>query len=117
MLDTLEYVFASADAALYLVLAAQLLRSRRVRIRRDLGAAGAFALFGEEIRRAVPHMQLGFTWEEAIGEARKLNVDVDWPSVDRAVQSYEGYRYGGMEEPVTGYEEIGRLARELRRTR
>jgi len=37
--------------------------------------------------------------------------------VDKAVRSYEGYRYGEKGEPVSGYEEILRLARELRRSR
>ena len=118
MLETLGYGLVSVDAALYALLALQLLRSGQGRGQgKTIGAAEAFALLGAEIRRSVPDMPPGFTWEEAIWKARKLDVDVDWPSVDRAVQSYEGYRYGGKEEPATGYEEIRRLAKELRHVR
>ncbi|MDG7007000.1 MAG: hypothetical protein JRN06_02005 [Nitrososphaerota archaeon] len=118
MLDTLGYGLVSIDVALYALLALQLLRSGQGRgLGETIGAEEAFALLGAEIRRSVPNVPPGFTWEEAIGEARKLEIDVDWPSVDKAVQRYECYRYGGEEEPVTGYEEIHRLARELRRAR
>lgn len=116
MPDILLYLLVSADAAVYALLALQL-RSGRGRVKgRPPGAAEAFAQLGEEIRRAVPTIPRGFTWKEAVDEARRLKVNVDWPRVDQAVRSYEGYRYGGK-EPATGYEEIGRLARELRRAR
>jgi len=118
MVDTLEYALVSADVVLYALLALQLLRPWRGRGQgASPGAAEAFALLGAEIRRSVPSIPPGFTWEEAVVEARKLKVDVDWPSVDKAVRSYEGYRYGEKGEPVSGYEEILRLARELRRSR
>jgi hypothetical protein len=118
MVDALEYVLVSADVALYALLALQLLSSWRGGGRSgSLGATEAFALLGAEIRRSVPGIPPGFTWEEAIVEARKLEVRVDWASVDREVRSYEGYRYGGKGELASGYEEILRLARELRRSR
>jgi hypothetical protein len=118
MADTLEWVMVTADVAIYAFLALQLLGSGpKGGEGGSLGAAEAFALLGAEIRRSVPSLPPGFTWEEAIAEARKLKVKVDWPSVDKAVRSYEGYRYGGKGEVVSGYEEIRRLARELRHSR
>lgn len=109
---------AAADVSLYALLAVQLLKpGRAAAFGGSLGGAEAFALLESEIRRCLPGIPSGFTWEEAVGEARKLRVDVDWPGVDREVQRYEGFRYGGKEEPAEGYEEIMKLAKELRRAR
>ena len=117
MPDILDYGLVAVDAALYALLIVQLKSGQEGRRGNPMGVVEAFALLGAEIRRSMPSMPPGFTWEEAIVEARKLEVDVDWPRVDEAVRSYEGYRYGGKEAPVAGYEEIRRLARELRHAR
>lgn len=118
MLDALGYLLVSSNVGLYALLAAQLLGSGRAGAPgRATGVAEAFALLGTEIRRTVPGIPSGFTWEEGVEGARRLKIKVDWPRVEEAVRRYEEYRYGGKEEPVGGYEEIGRLARELRRAR
>jgi len=111
------YLFVGANIALYALLALQLVRSRLQAPTRAETIGEAFALFGVEIRRSVPSIPPGFTWEEAVAQARKLSLAVDWPKLDEAVRTYEGYRYGGAGEPRAGYEEVSRLARELRRTR
>jgi hypothetical protein len=110
-------LLATAVAAIYAVLALQVARPR---IRGSVGpesVGDAFALLAAEIRRSVPSIPPGFTWKEAIMEARRMGPAVDWHRVDEAVRAYEGYRYGWDVEPKGGFEEIGRLARELRRAK
>jgi hypothetical protein len=116
MPDPLEYALLSADAAIYALLAFQLLASRRNRALPD-GMSGAFAALAAEIKRSMPTVPPGFTWGEALGAIRKLRLDLDWSAVEEGVRQYELYRYGGREEPKTGYSEIARLARALRRGR
>lgn len=110
-----DYLLAALDAALYAVLVIQLLRSR-ARSRAGPGSmADAFSLLGTEVGRAIPAISPGFTWHEAVAESKKLDLDVDWLKVERALDAYEGFRYGGGDDPGSGYEEIGRFALELRR--
>lgn len=117
MIDLLGDLLAAVDAVVYGVLVLQLLGWRASELAITPTATEVFALFGAEIRRAVPSIPPGFTWEEAVEEATRLRLDVDWPKVREAVASYEGYRYGGRDEPRGGYDEIRVLVRELRRGR
>ena len=116
MVDPLEYALAAVDVAVYAVLALQL-RSARRPPAGPLSLADAFRMLGAQVRTSIPDVPPGFTWGEAMARARKLGLDVDWPKVERAVQTYEGYRYGGKEEPKQGTDEIRALVEELRRAR
>lgn len=115
MYDQLYYLLAALDVALFSLLAVQIFRRRGGPVI-AASVTEAFALLGAEIKRAVPDIHPGFTWEEAVAQLRSMRLRVDWFKVDRAVQSYEEYRYGGAEEPRVGYEEIHELVRELKRT-
>lgn len=115
MYDQLYYLLAAVDVALFSLLAVQIFR-RKGGPATAASVTEAFALLGAEIRRAVPDIHPGFTWEEAVAQLRGMRMRVDWFKVDRAVRSYEEYRYGGAEEPRGGYDEIRELVRELKKT-
>jgi len=116
MLDAVTGVtLAAADVALYAALGYQVFRSRKDLYRVE-GAKQAFSVLEKELRRKVTTLPLGFTWKEAVGEARKLGVPADWPEVGREVEAYEAFRYGGGREPVE-FSGVLTLARELRGTK
>ena len=116
MLDTVPGVaLAAADVALYASLGYQMFRSKKD-LSRVEGAVQAFSVLEKELRRKVTTLPLGFTWNEALGEARKLGVAADWPEVGREVEAYEAYRYGGGREPAE-FTGVLTLARELRGTK
>ncbi len=113
MLDTISGVaLAGVDAAIFALLGYQVYRGRGRRLQAE-GAAQAFLLFERELRRAIPSLPEGFTWREAVGEAKKLGVAADWPEVGMEVDAFEAYRYGGRQEP-TAFGGVLALARELR---
>ncbi len=116
MLDTLtEAALVGANATLYALLAYQVRRGRG-RPLAVKGAAEAFSVREKELRRAMPSLQRGFTWKEAVDQVRRLGLEADWPRVGREVDAYEAYRYGGEQEPAE-YAEVLVLARSLRGSR
>ncbi len=112
----LEYALVGANALLYLVLAFQLLRRGSEGLPRVETMSEAFAVLSAELTKAIPNVPRGFTWREAVQEARRMRLDVDWPKVDRAVEAYEKLRYGGIRVD-SDFREVLVLARRLRRAR
>jgi hypothetical protein len=112
---TTEVALAATDVVVYAVLGYQVLR-RRKDVSKVESAAQAFSVLEKELRRTVPTLPSGFTWKEAVGEAQKLGIAVDWPEVGKEVEAYEAYRYGGEREPVE-FTGVLTLARELRGTK
>ncbi len=116
MLDTLpEVALVGANAALYALLAYQVRPGRRRPFAVE-GAAEAFSVLEKELKRAMPSLQRGFTWKEAVEQARRLGLEADWPRVGREVDAYQAYRYGGEQEPAE-YGGVLVLARSLRGSR
>ena len=116
MIEDFEvYALAAANFGVYALLAFRLMKAAG-KGRTHPGSAGeAFAQLGAEVRRTFPGISPGFTWREAIAESRKTGLAMDWPRLELEVDDYEGQRYGGKPESGSGYEEVGRLAKELRR--
>lgn len=71
----------------------------------------AFASLEAAIRRAVPDLPSGFTWEEAVARLRSLGVDTG--GMEGALMSYEAYRYGGEKLPEADYRDVVRVAKAL----
>jgi len=116
MLDTLtEVTLVAANFFVYALFAYQA-RQWRAGPARVTGAPQAFAYLETELRRKLPTLSRGFTWKEAVGEARKLGVTADWSEVGNEVDAYEAYRYGGEREPVE-FKGVLALAKGLRGSR
>jgi hypothetical protein len=111
------YALFAANAVLYVLLGYQLLRWKRYSRLQAAGLPEAFGLLWKELMRIDPAMPAGSTWEEAIAEVSRMNVEVDWSKLNQALRAYEAHRYGG--EPITqvSYNEVLILARELKRKR
>lgn len=110
---TEAYLLTAADAVLFLLAGLQLLGQRRRRLRpRTLPEA--FLGLGESLKFAFPDLPVGFTWREGLARARNSAAGVKWQSVERALDAYEGYRYGRKAAESQDYSEVAKLANVLR---
>jgi hypothetical protein len=109
------YGLVAANGALYLLLALRLLRQRRRFGPPPSSLSGAFASLTRPLQEAIPELPSGYTWREAVVKMRQMHLEVDWKSVERALDGYEMARYGGHPEPSVEYSEVVRLGRILMR--
>lgn len=112
-----DYVLIGANILLYSFLVFQLYRRRFAGVRGAEDISDAFAILGDELTRAIPTIPRGYTWREAIREAKKMKLSVDWTKVAQETDAYEAFRYGGLEEARSDYGEVLALAKELKRRR
>jgi hypothetical protein len=98
-------------------LATGVMQARRQRNSGEADAAGAFPLLAVSLREAFPELTLGFTWREGISLAKGLGLNLRWDEIDRALEEWEAYRYGGRPAPEGPQPEVVRLAEALRRNR
>lgn len=106
-----------ANAVVYLLLSYQLIRARMSQPRRAGNLRDAFEVLGEEVKKGMPSLPPGHTWREAVAEAKKKNLSVDWTSFDKSMEAYEELRYGDSRRGGTDYREVLTLARELKRSK
>ncbi len=111
------WILVALDAAAYVALAVGILSARRVPARRELSLAAAFGVLEGSLVQSFPDLSSGFTWREGLARARKLRLDVNWGRVEDELNRYEGFRYGGSDQPGPGAYEVTRLAALLRRGR
>ncbi len=104
----------AVNAALYGSLGYAVLGRRR-RLPEPSNLSEAFGSLEVAVRGAVPGLQPGFTWEEAVARLRSLGVDTG--GVEGALGGYEAYRYGGAPLPATDFREVARVAKKLGRRR
>jgi hypothetical protein len=112
----IELVFLIADCAGITVLVAGILASRRVRPPSVPDMQAAFNVLGRSIEKYVEDMPAGFTWGEAFERFKDTGMKADWEKMERSLEEYEGFRYGGMKQPIEGKDEVVRLALRLRRS-
>jgi hypothetical protein len=58
-----------------------------------------FRELGDVLRGRFPELPEGFTLREGLARARQVAPLLDWGEIYRALDDYEGYRYGGFPEP------------------
>jgi hypothetical protein len=103
------------NVAAYGSLATGVLQARRQRNSGETDAAGAFPLLAVSLRKAFPELPTGFTWREGISVAKGLGLNLRWDEIDRALEEYEAFRYGGRPAPQQLQPEVMRLVEMLRR--
>jgi len=106
---------AGANAALYLLLAYQLIRARRPQTSHAGNLREAFGVLDEEVKKGLPSLPPGHTWRDVAAEAKRKDMQVDWASFGKSMDAYEELRYGDSERGDTDYREVLKLARELKR--
>lgn len=102
------------NVLVYASLAAGLIAWRTTRSPNPADALAAFAQLEAALRRAIPDLPDGFTWREAVSEARRRGLVSDWKELDRTLGNYEAYRYGGGPSPGAAQPELLRLLKALR---
>jgi hypothetical protein len=78
--------------------------------------APSFRALGEVLRARFPDLPPGFTLREGLAKAREAVPDLDWDGIDRALVTYEGYRYGGLPELGGAPPVLSNLIYALRRS-
>jgi hypothetical protein len=99
--DLVIYVLVVVDVVLYFMLFQGYQREKRMfRIPKVSTPNEAFAFFERAYRQAFPQDKEGFTWGEAVRKARRLTElnDFQWDAVQKSLNQYEAYRYGGIGE-------------------
>jgi len=107
-------VLVGANAALYLLLAYQLIHARRLQTRRVGNLREAFGVLDEEVKRGIPSLPPGRTWREVVAEVKRKDLQVDWVSFGKSMDAYEEFRYGDSGGSAD-YREVLKLAREVKR--
>jgi hypothetical protein len=101
------------NIALYVPLVLAALRGRRKVTASNL--ADAFKGLELALKKAVPDLPAGFTWEEAIVRLRSSGVRTE--GMEGALRGYEGFRYGGLPLPDLDFREVVKVANMLGGTR
>jgi hypothetical protein len=110
----LDYEIA-LNVLVYASLVVGLVQWRRQRVLLPSDALEAYQLLEASLKRAFPDITEGFTWREAVSRARNAKPDLDWGKIERDVDVYEAYRYGGAPAPPAPGSEFITLLRALRR--
>jgi hypothetical protein len=91
------------NVVLYASLGLSTLRLRRRRFT-PANLSEAFSGLEAALKRSVPDLPAGFTWEEAVSRLRSYGVQTD--AMEGALKGYEAYRYGGAPLPDLDYREV-----------
>jgi len=75
----------------------------------------SFRALGDLLRARFPDLPSGFTLREGLAKAREAEPGLDWSGIDQALESYEGYRYGGLPESASTPPVLSNLITALRR--
>jgi len=106
------------NAAAYASIAAGVIQGRRRR--RTTGPAdedAAFSQLESALIRRFPDLPEGFTMREGLSRVRSLEPGLGWDGIERSLESYEAYRYGGGPAPSGEQPDLTKLVRRLRRSR
>lgn len=113
--STLLYALVAFDIVLYAALVISYAATRKQPLLRITNLREAFGFLEKRLKRAFPDLRDGFTWNEVITRVRPMYDNVDWVEVDKVLQKYESYRYGGVDPGDVQVDSIVRLAMTLPR--
>jgi hypothetical protein len=114
--DTLVLALAAVNFVLFGLAGYQLVARRPPPTgEEEVELSQAFKELDKAVRSKFPRTPPGLTWRETIAMTESLKVDVDWSKVGRALDSYEGLRYGGRKDDHQDASEVVALARRLKR--
>jgi hypothetical protein len=108
-------LLALADGVVLFSAAACYALMRKIKPAASLDIKEVYQVLDRSIEKYVPSLVQGYTWEEAFGRLRESGIKADWGELDKMLEEYEAYRYGGKEAPKTGQTEVVALALKLRR--
>lgn len=111
--QTVLYVTIAANIVIYALFVFRVARTRLQSRATVSNVAEAFRILEGAMRKSFPDLPEGFTWKEAFSRVRRMNLDVNWGTVDAALENYEAYRYGGSRLSEIDPEEVLRLANFL----
>jgi hypothetical protein len=99
--DLIIYVLVPVNMLLYFMMYRGYQRDkRRFKIPKVASPKEAFDIFERSYKQAFPQEQEGFTWGEALRNARLFTelTDFQWAAVQKTLRQYEAYRYAGIGE-------------------
>jgi hypothetical protein len=109
----LIYELVALNVALYATILLGYFLTRRIHVFKVTNLREAFEYLEVRLRRAFPDLRDGFTWNEAMTRIKRIEGNVDWIVVERVLQKYEAYRYGGVDPGNVRVDSIVKLAMML----
>ena len=109
-------VLIPVNIAVYASIAVGLIQGRRRRASmQPSGIDMAFRQVESAVKERFPDMPEGFTMREALSRVRSLEPGLSWDQIEKSLEAYEAYRYGGAPYPSGERPELAELLRSLRR--
>lgn len=108
--------FALADAAVLAAAGAGFLMLRGLRPPTAPDIPSAFAALEESLGRYAPGIPVGYSWGEAFKWLKDRGVKADWKEMEKRLEEYEGFRYGGRPLPEGGKDDVLALCARVRRS-
>jgi hypothetical protein len=110
-----ETALLAANVAVYASVALGLFMGGRRR--KAPPAAGDDAMFNQiesALQRRLPRLPDGFTMREGLSSVRSIEPDLAWDQIEKSLEGYEAYRYGGGPPPSGERPELAKLIQRLR---
>jgi hypothetical protein len=101
----------AANVLLYALFVLKLSRNRKEGAGSQLSSSEVFRRLEEVVSSKGLGLPAGFTWKEAFARLRRLFPWAEWQKLQVELTAYEGYRYGGKENPAQSVEVYALLRR------
>ena len=111
----LDALLIPVNVVVYASIAVGVIQGRRRRATvRPAGADSTFIQLESALNKRFPDLPEGFTIREGLSRARSLEPDLGWDRIEKSLEGYEAYRYGGDLAPSGEQPELVKLIRKLR---
>lgn len=114
--STAELWLALADVSLLAIAGAGYFLLLGLRPPSAPDVPSAYGVLEASIGKYAPGIPVGYTWGEAFGWLKERGVKADWGNLDRRLEEYEAYRYGGKGAPGEGKDDVLGLSVKVRRS-
>jgi len=111
----LDAILILVNLIVYASVAAGLIEGRRRSATIVGGQEAIFRQLESVLKKRFPDLPEGFTMREGLSRVKSLGLDLSWDPLERALEGYEAYRYGGGPAPSGTQPELARLIRRLGR--
>lgn len=108
-----ESVLVPLNIVIYTSIVVGVIQARRRKLKPG-GKETTFTQLEAAMVKRFPDMPVGFTMREGLQRARSVEPDLGWDQIEKSLDGYEAFRYGGGPLPPVEQPELAKLVRRLR---